>query len=198
MINSSAVRVRPSADGVSERVSHVVEKWPKLPNIKYLPFITGHIHSDCDSLPPPQLFPQKWPFWRVLAEFLRKKEPSLSLSVSLVIYALPSPQRNFWACFIAFGVAKKNIARRREKAKGRMDSSPTLSSVLSLLLPVKQLLMICRQMVSGRPTSPSFHRLALLQTGGWERSTMSYAPFLFKVETFAQSTLGYPACEFWL
>ena len=54
-----------------------------------------------------------------------------------------------------------------------------LSFSLPLLLPVKQLLMICRQMVSGRSFFP---RLALLQTGGWERSTKSYLPFLFEVE----------------
>ena len=110
----------------------------------------------------------------VLAKFLRKKRCPLSPNLRA---AFSIPHRNFWACFIAFGVAKerdgerergKEKHRKEEREKAEWILPSLLSFLFLLLLPVKQLLMICRQMVSGR----SFLRLALLQTGGWEPGTM--------------------------
>ena len=184
---SAAELARPPADGVSQSCCGKVAK---IAQYQISHFITANaiFTGDCDSrLPPsPTKGHLRLPFW---PSFCAK---SRLCPLSLLIYALPPrppsiPQRNFWACFIAFGVAKKARERERERERERQRKTSqgkegrqngffphALSLSLSrlLLLPVKQLLMICRQMVSGRRTFPP---LALLQTGGWECRSKTFA-----------------------
>ena len=182
---SAAALARPPADGVSQSCCGKVAK---IAQYQISHFITGNatFTGDCDSRLPFSLesLPLslatkgrlRLPFW---PSFCAKSRlcpltPNLRAASSF-------PQRNFWACFIAFGVAKKARERERGKEKHRKARKEGRQNgffphaLLSrlLLLPVKQLLMICRQMVSGRLTFPP---LALLQTGGWERRDKTFAP----------------------
>ena len=192
MINSSSFPRPPRSSPAParpqmERVSHVVEKWPKLPDIKYpilspaMPHSLAIVTADSPSAstPSPSLATKghlRLPFW---PSFCAKSRlcpltPNLRAATSASLHSTEEFLGVFyclWRGQEGEREAKKNIARR-----GRQNGffPHALSSLFRLLLlPVKQLLMICRQMVSGRRTFPP---LALLQTGGWERRSKTFAP----------------------
>ena len=131
---------RPPADGVSQSCCGKVAK---IAQYQISHFITGNatFTGDCDSRLPFSLdslllSPQRAVCVCRFGQVSAQKAVSV---LSLLIYALPPsppsiPQRNFWACFIAFGVAKKARERQRKTSQGgegRMDSSLTLSPLSS-------------------------------------------------------------------
>ena len=76
----------------------------------------------------------------VLAKFLRKKRCPLSPNLRA---AFSIPHRNFWACFIAFGVAKERDGEReRGKEKHRKEEREKAEWILPSLLSLPSLSLL--------------------------------------------------------